>query len=722
MTKSIFHRQAKLLLPLVSMAMLPGCGSSSTGESIISAITSAIGVTPTPSPSPTPSPTPGSGQTSATLFQDRIVNADGTMNWSEYEYVANNYNKEEILNYRLGPSYADLNPSSAVQFPTVYQPDPNGLWKGGLNKALADQFCQTSDKLIQSDSPDGYGNGFGGGGGWIMSGQMLFAPDATAAQQGMQAGTANMRAFDGAGAARASDGSTQALCMRMNAAWTPDWWNRNGISVPEAPAVSAIQARYPNLPFPAVATARGEIQTSVTGFLAFQNGVIGAAGTGNDAYTGISNNVVPVLKLPDQKVPTALAVTANNEFLFVTVWDVAAHKGQLGVIAISGENGNIGIEDTGRYGWGNQSWPTVNGIKLLGFVDLPMAAPNTLSVTTSVGTGNPRGTDTWRGVGLDQQSVRDAYFARSNLPWDAYLPQEEEKKLLATAGYAVVGSRAENKVAIVDLRPLLTAYRDQYFTTKTKWDETANNNQGPADNKWPYGFAYRAAQRPVVVGVLNINQPTAVYARQRRGGTNTLSGWDGLSWNYLSTVLTVASMDGKVRQYDVVSLINPVASPQLPNNALREWQVGSNPVQITTPIAGAGRTDDLYIVSRGTREIGVYSYKGDRYAVLKDARLRDPVFLTIGGNQAGFGGAGKDRALSAQAMTVLDYSGKTVHVYGLFIDNYPARYQPGRLDPWVEEQWPYAGGPQDKTVQPFQYGSGRAVPGKPFMFSFDEVI
>ena len=665
-------------------------------------------------------PVTGGGTQAIGQWRERILNSDGTINWTEYSNVAATYHTAQTLDYRMGPSAQDY--GVAPTSTTVYQPEPNGLWKGGLNKALADNLCRTSDKLIQTESPTGLGYGAGGGGGWQMAGQMLFAPDATAAQQGMQAGTANMRAFDGAMAAAASDGSTQALCMRMNASWDGDWWNRNGISAHEAPAISSIAARYPNLPFPAVATARGQIQTSVSGFLAFQNGVIGVAGTGNDGYTGIGDNIVPVLKLPAGKVPTALAVTGNNEFVFVTVWDSVARKGQLGVIAVSGENGNIGIEDTGRNGWGNQSWPTVNGLKLLGFVDLPMAAPNSLSVTSSVGTGNPRGTQFWRGVGLNQQSVRDAYFARSNLPWDTFLPQEEDKKLLATAGYAVVGSRAENKVAIVDLRPLFKAYRDQYFTTQAKWDETANSNQGNADNKWPYTFAYKPDQMPVVAGTLNITQPTAVFARQPRGGTNTLSGWQGVSWNHLTTLLTVASMDGTVRQYDVLSLIDPAATPQLPTTPLREWKVGRNPVQITAPIKGATRTDDLYIVSRGSREIAVFSYKGDPYAVLRDSRLKDPVFLTIGPNFAGFGGSGKDRALGAQALTILDYSGKTVHVYGMYIDNYPARYQPGRLDPWVAEQWPYAGGPQDKTVQPFQYGSGRVVPGNPFMFSFDEVI
>lgn len=712
-TKNRTRHPRRLMTALATCLLLAGCGG---GDG--SGAPPATGGAPTPTPTAAPPAIVG-GERQVGQWRELILNNDGTINWSEYARVANAYHTAEMVSYRLGPRATDYNEAPTTA--TIYQPEPNGLWKGGLNRALADRFCQTSDKLIQSDAPDGYGDGFGGGGGWIWSGQMLFSPDANAPAE-LSAGVANARAFDGAMATRASDGSTQALCMRMNASWYPDFWNRNNISAPTTPAVANLRRREPSLPLPAVAVARGDIQNSVTGFLAFQNGLIAAAGTGNDSYNGIGNLVEPTVRLPAGKVPTALALSAMNEFLFVTVWDAAARKGQLGVIAVNPEDpANIGPQDTGRYGWGVQSWPNVRSLKLLGFVDLPMAAPNTLSVTLSTGTMKFRGFEEWRGRGLDTQAERDRWFARSNLAFDTFIPQTEYWRLLASAGYAVVGSRAENKVAIVDLRPLLRFYRDQYLTTQAKWNETANSNQGPGDNQWPYTFAHKPEQRPTVLGTLDVVQPTAVFARQIRTGTNTLSGWDGRSWNFLSTLLTVGSMDGTIRQYDVRSLIDPARSSNMPTSAVRQWQAGRNPVQITTPIAGAVRTDDLYIVSRGAREVGVYSYKGDRHAVLKDSRLRDPVALVIAQQGAGFFGAGKDRALQAQGLTVLDYEGKTVHVYGMFIPNYPATYQPGRLDSFWVEQWPYAG-PDDPARQPFQYGTGRLLAGKPFAFSIDEVI
>ncbi|WP_086739240.1 hypothetical protein [Erythrobacter colymbi] len=581
----------------------------------------------------------------------------------------------------------------------------------------------TPDKLPRSDAEDRalYGEGYSGGGGWQMAGQMLFNPDANAPSD-FSAGVANMRAFDGARAIRGiipgveatGGGQTEALCLRMRAEWTPDWWNRNGISTPTSTAIPGLRQRYPDLPLPAVATARGQIQTSVTGFLAFRNGVIAAAGTGNDSYTGIGNEVLPVLQLPPGKVPTGLALSGMNEFLFVTVWDTNAVKGQLAVIAVGPQDpANIGPADTGRFGWGVQSWPTIRGLKLLGFVDLPMAAPTSVSVALSSGTKSFRGYNTWRGPELTTDAGRAEWNARSVLDYDAFLPQETHWKNLAAAGYVAVGSRAENKVAIVDLRPLLTFYRTMYLTTQANWNQTANSNQGPGDNQWPYTFAARPEQMPKVLGTIEVQQPTAVFARQKRLGANARSGRVVQErWNELGKRLTIATMDGKIRQYDVTSLVNPTRTPQMPTATIAEWQTGANPVQVTAPIAGDFLSDDIFVVSRGTRRIYVNDWRGQPLATLQDSRLVDPVNIAIGPNYAGYAGSGANNALNVRALAVLDYNGKIVHSYGMNIGNSAG---------WPAEQWPFRP-PSGTQAQTFQYGFGNRLAGKPFMFSFDEVI
>lgn len=734
-----FGRGSTMAAALGATALLSGCGGASGNGNVITSIISSI-TGSTPTPSPTPTPTQMSGQTQAG-WRDRLLNNDGTINNSQYDYIAANYNKAEIVDYRLGPSYADLNPGTAADNrPTVPQPDPDGLWKGGTDLNYANETCRLSDGLPTSDAQEAALQDEGGG--WIESGQMLYVPDANAPVD-QRAGVSNMRNFDGAQSVkyvRNSDKSFKldangnriidkiALCMRMRTGIYGDWWNRNNVSAPTTPTVSRLLQQYPDLPLPAVATARGEIQNSITGFLAFQNGVIAAAGTGNDAYcNGFASGTSceTTIRLPAGKVPTALALSAMNEFLFVTVWDTSQRKGQLGVIAVGPDDpANIGPGDTGRYGWGVQSWPTIRGLKLLGFIDLPMQAPSSLSISLNTGTMKFRGFESWRGNDLNTQAGRDAWNARSLLGPDVFLGMDVYWRLLASAGYAVVGSRAENKVAIVDLRPLVDYYRRMYLTTQANWDQTANTNQGSGDNQWPYTFASRPEQRPTVLGVLSIAQPTAIYARQRRSGTNTLSGWDNNDWNALSKLVTIASMDGTVRQYDVSSIMDPTKSATMPTNPVRQWQAGANPTQIATPIAGAARTDDLFVVSRGTRLIQIFSYKGDQIATLNDKRLIDPVFVAIGGNAAGYGGRGKNYALWANVITVLDYNGKVTHDYGMFIEHYDGRYDPSRgnpNDPLSPEEWPFLA-PDGRTRQPFQYGYGSPVSGRPFMFTFDEVI
>ena len=507
--------------------------------------------------------------------------------------------------------------------------------------------------------------------------------------------------------------------MRIRPGWYGDWWNRNNVSTPRTPVVDRLKAADPSLPLPAIATARGEIQSSVTGFLAFQNGVIAAAGTGNDAYcNGFATGTAceGSIKLPEGKVPTALALTAMNEFLFATVWDIKTRRGQLAVIAVGPDDpANIGPSGTGRYGWGAQSWPTIKGLKLLGFVDLPMAAPTSLSVSISTGSQKFRGFQTWT-EDLRQQSIRDAWYQRQ---WDREGVDVQWRKM-ASAGYAIVASRAENRVSIVNLRPLLAYYRKMYLTTQFNFDQTANDRQGPAASQWPYTFDFAPEQKPVVLGSLAIPQPTAVYAPKRSEGTNSLSGWDGLDWNFRYRQAWVASFDGTVRVFDVTSIGDPTLTPVMPRTPKFTLRVGVNPVQITSPISSVTPNDEVFIVSRGTREIATFSYKGSPVSVLRDSRLIDPVFVTIGPDGAGYGGRGPGKAMGAKVLTVLDFNGKTVHDYGMYTPNYPAAYQPGRLDSWFVEQWPFLS--PSGVLQPYQYGYGEVLPGKPFQFSFDEVI
>jgi hypothetical protein len=608
-------------------------------------------------------------------WKERILNADGTINWQEYTKVAQNYHKREMIDYRFGPKYSDFH-ATEESFPQVYSP-----YKDGIIRINAGNWCRVDPG--EDGDP---------GAGWMMSGQMLFSPDANAPSE-YQFGSSNMRTSDGV-----QSFTDNGLCLRIRPEWQPDWWNRNAISTPTTPAVKKFSETFgSSLPLPPIATARGVGGASVTGFLAFQNGLIGISGTGNDPYTSEGFSYISA-QLPKDKVPTAMAVTNYNEFVLVTVWDTANRKGQVAVLAVK----NRQMAQEKRYYWGIPGWPTMTGLKLLGFVDLPFAAPNVIDVTVALRLGNPRGYSDNENDDFNLQSVRDTWY---NARWDAAWGDDYWKKT-AQGGYAIVSSRAENKVAFIDLRPLLRFYRMMYLTTQEKFDKT--KNEGQASNQWPYTFSHAPKQKPVVSKVLTIEQPTAVATGNWWNGLRTpRSGWNGEEFKPLKTGY-VASMDGTVRMYDVESLILPRSTAAVPDTPFKSFQVGKNPVQMFHGFYSTS-SDDLYIVSRGDRAIHYTYYDGTVNAVLRDSRLKDPVNVTVSLDQAGYGGSGPGKAVYANVLTVMDFNGKQVVNY-VVDDGLNAN----------GEQLNLVGPNGEKMI--FQHGFSNPVNGNPFMFSFDEVI
>ncbi|WP_242056558.1 MULTISPECIES: hypothetical protein [unclassified Nostoc] len=624
-------------------------------------------------PKSAPTPTPASAPTS-TFWKERILSADGTINWSEYTNVAQNYHKREMLDYRFGPKYSDFH-STAESFPLVYQPS-----KDGIIRKNAGSWCRVN--------PGADGDP---GAAWMTSGQMLFSPDADAPPE-YRFGSSNMRNSDGV-----ISFVDNGLCLRVRAEWTGDWWNRNNISTPTTPAVQEYyEASGNTLPLPPVATARGVGGASVTGFLAFQNGLIGIAGTGNDGYTSEGYSYRSA-KLDAGKVPTAMTVTNNNEFVLVTVWDTYNRKGQVAVLAV--KNRQNGQEK--RYYWGLPGWPTVQGVKLIGYIDLPFATPNAIDVTVSTVLGNTRGHSDNVDDDLNLQSVRNLWYNRQ---WDDV--NNNKWKQTAQSGYAIVSSRAENKVAFIDLRPLLKYYRKMHLTTQDNFNQT--KNEGAKPNQWPYAFSYAPEQKPVVSKVLTINQPTSVATGNwYNTAKNPRSQQEGEERKPLMTAY-IAAMDGTVRMYDVESLIDPYATPAVPNSPFKTFKVGKNPVQMFHGFFSTSN-DDLFITSRGDRAIYYAFYNGTINGVLRDSRLKDPVGVAVSTDGAGFGGAGAGKMMYSHVMSVMDFGGKQVVNY-MVNDGFN----------WNGERIPFVDSNGKELI--FMHGFSNPVNGNPFMVTFDEVI
>ena len=654
-------------------------------------------------------------------WRELIRNIDGTINLNEYRRVANHYNTPEIMNYRLGPTAVDFGNASNTA-PALWGPDLSsgqGLWPYGSLPAGnpgEPEKCLPPSQQPRSDQEE-LARGLRGA-GWLVGGQHLFLPD-NPNDPDYRFGISNTRGADG------NVFDTGGLCMRMIASWNPDWWNRNNIAVPANPQVRSLAASRPDLPLVPVAIARGRANASQVSFAAFRDGTIAPILLGNSGAEFFSADA---LRLPAGMVPTAMAVTPYNEFLVVSVWDTVAISGKLAFIALRPRQmavGNPSQTANTRWYWGTPGAWTNRGMKLLGFVDLPFAAPTSLDVSNNLYLQNPRGfadnDDPARGD-LSRQSARDlwrgvaAVYPAGNVQWHQ----------LASSGYAVVASRAEGKVSFVDMTPLYQFYRDMYLTTQTNFNRTTDASASdPA--KWPFAFSAEPRQRPVVTTTLDIAQPTSVSAGiMARGYTNTRSeeyfeyvqrspreSWSGVEpERYLGRSRAfVAAMDGTVRVFNVQGL-NFAASPvgkTVPSTPLATFNAGRNPA-FAYVNATSTASDDLWLVSRGDRRITFAWPTGQVQYSFTDSRLVDPVAGSVSFNQAGYGGSGAGRSVNAPFISVMDFNGKAILTYAV----HPRLNNTAELYPFRV--------PTGNVSVNVLFGSRAPFPGKPFMMDQEEII
>lgn len=652
-------------------------------------------------------------------WRELIVNGNGSINASEYRRVANNYNAAEIMDYRLGPTAADFGNATNTA-PTAYAPDPTGygLWPYGTQPASnpgEPNKCVRSENLPGSDQEEA-ARGFGGA-GWLVGGSHAFLPD-NPNDPNFRFGVSNTRGADGLVF------NTGGLCMRMRASWEYDWWNRNNIATAAQPEIRALATNRPDLPVAPVAIARGRANASQVGFAAFRDGTIAPTLVGNSAAEFFDPTP---LRLPPGLVPTAMAVTPYNEFLVVAVWDTNTVSGKLAFIALRPRQmavGNPSQTANTRWYWGTPGAWTNRGMKLLGLVDLPFAAPSSVDVSNNLYLQNPRGfgdnDDPARGD-LSRQSARDLWrgvspvFAAGDVQW----------RQLASSGYAVVASRAEGKVSFVDMTPLYQFYRDMYLTTQTNFNRTTDASlTDPA--KWPFAFSTETRQRPTVVTTLDIVQPTSVSAGvMAKGYINSRSeeyfehvqrspreAWSGVEpERYLGRSRAfVASMDGTVRIFNVQGL-NFTASPvgkTVSATPLASFTAGRNPA-FAFVNATATAADDLWLVSRGDRRVTFAWPTGDVQYSFTDSRLVDPVAGSVSFNQGGYGGNGAGRAVNAPFISIMDFNGKAIRTYAV----HPRVSNTAELYPFRD-----ASGAAVNVL----FGSSITTPGKPFMMDQEEII
>ena len=435
----------------------------------------------------------------------------------------------------------------------------------------------------------------------------------------------------------------------------------------------------------------GNCPTSV---IAFQNGLLATTGS-NTAHN------LATARLAPNKVPTAVAMTSNSEFAFVTVWDTAELKGQVAVVALAGLCDGCKLEGP-YYEWWSE-WqgvypglPNMGNIafmKVLGYVDLPadMKAPTEIAVTTGMHPFN-----TVLGGGL--------FMGQTHSPlsrhWQSFTPSGSNYKRYAKGGVAVVVSKSEQKAAFIDLKPLFGYINGVYFSE-------AVGSIGPVgqdERQWPHAFSFKPQARPVVVKTIALDaRPTAVKTTVTR--TKDAHAW-------------IATQEGSLR---IFSLGGYAPGAELrsgsPNGIAAEGRVavGRNPSSLAHSKDDPDRRLDalnsqVIVTSRGDRKIQWVRFSEDGKSArvvrtLQDSRIVDPVATEDIDNFANLG----------LTLSVADYGGRAVLNY---------RYGPvvfaDRGAEWACQ--PPRGCPVKPTGDvDIEFGGGFKMQGRPYQINTSNV-
>jgi hypothetical protein len=341
---------------------------------------------------------------------------------------------------------------------------------------------------------------------------------------------------------------------------------------------------------------------SQNGFMLFTSGLIGA-GSVNNVYT------YPCFMIPKPKVPTAIALTHQNEYALVTVWDLQECKGQLAVLALE----SVQNDKDPKGVWGLSGWGIIRRMKLLGFVDLPgVCAPSDIATCgNATGILNPVCSNEFK---LDDAAARKKLY--------------EEKGKILSAGFAAIVSRSEGKLVVVDLRPLFSLAKEMYFTTPENLQKTKDAGLDP--KQWPYSFETEPRTKPQVVAMLDVPSPTAVKTSL-------------FNHDKHSAKIVVTSVDGRVFIYDAGALAEDTPKGSREVRPFATAQVGRNPTCIAyqryaDPFRKATQGSDVggwfamnftFLIScRGDREIDwleITPKGAEVYRRLRDSRIVDPV-------------------------------------------------------------------------------------------------
>jgi IPT/TIG domain-containing protein len=430
-----------------------------------------------------------------------------------------------------------------------------------------------------------------------------------------------------------------------------------------------------------VTRAYGASEWAACSYMVFQTGQIACGEGGN---TGMDPYYFK--PFPADFVPTAASVTNNGEFLLVTGWNTESYKGELAVLAMGSSKpaGQFwGYEWTETYpGFRNYSLPVFN--KLLGIIDLPgMIAPTEIEAV-----GN------WvfrPGLLMPGSAVPGKFPLSDQSNWQCFV-SGSCANLYDTGGFALVASRYERKVLLLDLTPLFQMVGQGMFNS---WDQFRANvaNVGTGAGQWPPTFAENPGETPIVVKTIEYSsQVTAISASLYPDNLAFIATEDG--------VLHLWSTDGLQTGTGSGANATEISSLLIGNNITRiahmkHWLPADT-------VNGQVRYQYLAL-SRGDKTVTWVDMSSGSPAVLRvlsDSRLVDPITAEDNNNHM----------TQSDLVDVADYGDKNVKAY---------RYGPVIF--WGVSTPPPTFGMGPGGTDPFEYEGAYATPTGPFAISSENV-
>jgi tetrahydromethanopterin S-methyltransferase subunit B len=603
----------------------------------------------------------------STQVADAIFDGSGNLNAAEYVAIASDYSGDKAMAYRYGASN-----SAAAAVHTYWKPEDKTFYPHG-NTCYQQEFpgsgMDTSTSIVyQLGDIDCARNDYGSN-----MGDVIFRSDV------------------------ASDpGVTPLLTLDLSAGTIAEkpqtaWVFGNATTNPQLN--NHVAANGGVMPTQPIAMGRCSEHDCAQSLVAFQNGLIASVGMNTASHSAS-------VKLPEGKVPTAIAITSNSEFALVTIWDTKNLKGQVAVIAL----GSLadGSQVGGPYDSSDMSWhglyPGLRNMsnfvfmKLLGFVDLPdMKAPTEISAVTDFSTMQDNTTQGWLrdpvGGGGASLGLAAATPGLSEANQKSFAAGGVNANLISRSGVAAVISKSEKKVVFLDLKPLFDKVNNTYFEGSFSDLQNTLNNTGLEESQWPQTFAVDNYAPTIVKTMSLAEKPTAVKV--------SILANPGQAW--------VATEDGTLH---AISVAGVQSGTNLDPSLIQEvtsLQVGKNPTSITHNVnrdAFGNSNTKIWVVSRGEQKVSLVDMATKTIEkTLQDSRIVDPISVS----------ETQQSPLLTSVISLTDYAGKQVLNY---------RYAPISLQ---GGNTPMNIGVGQSGNDEFEFGGAYAVAGKPFNFTQSNV-